>query len=312
MKTKFILFFLLFFKILSAQNGNDKTIYLDPSWKEGTKDNYTYLRIVKDYYLDKSEYRFEDYYKSGKLQMEGNSTDKDYLTRQGLFKYYYENGGIKSENIYEKSKPIGTETFWYENGTKKLIGEYIVKGDGKEPEYKINQFWNAEGKQQIIDGNGYFDDSDDKGSAKGNLVNGFKNGIWEGTNNEIHFSYTETYDNGKLISGKSIDKYNEEHNYDVIMLAPRPKKGIDHFYKYIGQKFSIPRKSESITGKMMFTFVIGKDGDASEFSVIKSLGPDLDNEGIRVIKKYPDWASGELRGVKVKVLYAIPITIKAQ
>lgn len=311
MKTKFILFFLLFSKVLLAQNENDRTLYLDTSWKEATKNNYTYLRIIKDYFLDKPEYRFEDYYKSGKLQMEGNSTDKEYLTRQGLFKYYYESGNIKSEVTFDKSIPTGIKTDWYDNGVKKLEGEYFLKEGEKEPEFKINQLWNSEGKPLVINGNGFYDDTDDKSSARGNLINGFKDGIWEGTNYEFDFKYTETYDHGKFIHGKSIDKYNIEHEYDEIMVKAKPKKGIKHFYKFIGKEFNMPRESESISGKMMFTFVIDKDGDASEFTVIKSLGANLDNEAIRVIKKYPDWASGVFRGIKVKVLYAIPITIYA-
>ena len=310
MKTKFILFLILFSKVLLAQNENDRKIYIDSFWKETTKEKHTYYRIIKDYFLDKTEYRFEDYFKSGKIQKEGNSDDKDNLSKTGLFKYYYENGNQSSEVSYEKGKEKGNYTNWYENGRKKLEGEYLTTEVETEPQYKINQFWSSEGKHEVIDGNGYFDDSDEKGSEKGVLVNGFKNGTWEGKNNEFSFSYTETYDNGKFISGKSIDKYNKEHDYNFIMVKSKPKKGIKHFYKYIGENFNIPRGSESICGKMMFTFVIDKDGDATDFTVIKSLGPNLDNEGIRVIKKYPDWASGELRGIKVKVLYSIPIVIK--
>jgi antitoxin component YwqK of YwqJK toxin-antitoxin module len=312
MKTKLMVFLLLFSKVVSSQNANDRTMYMEESWKEGTKDKYTYLRIIKDYYLDQSEYRFEDYYKNGRLQMEGNSIDKDYLTKNGLFKYYYENGNKKSEVTYTDNTPKGNRTQWYENGVKKMESEYIVVEGEVEPQYKINQYWNSEGKQQVVDGNGFIDDSYEKGSSKGNLVNGLKNGVWEGKDTEYNFSYTETYDHGKLISGKSIDENNEEHSYNIIKLEPRPRKGISHFYKYIGERFSIPRGAESIYGKMQFTFAIGKDGDASDFMVVKSLGSKMDNEGIRVIKKYPDWASGELRGIKVSFQYSIPIVIKEQ
>jgi antitoxin component YwqK of YwqJK toxin-antitoxin module len=99
MKTKIILFFLLLSKMISAQSGNDKIVYLDSLWKETTKEKQFYYRIIKDYYSEKHEYRFETYFKSGKIQMEGNSEIKDYFLRIGLIKEYYESGNIKSESI---------------------------------------------------------------------------------------------------------------------------------------------------------------------------------------------------------------------
>ena len=45
--------------MLLAQEKNDKLVYLDSLWKETTQDKQVYYRIIKDYYLEKSEYRFE-------------------------------------------------------------------------------------------------------------------------------------------------------------------------------------------------------------------------------------------------------------
>ncbi len=151
----------------------------------------------------------------------------------------------------------------------------------------------------------------EKGSSKGNVINGWKNGTWEGRNKTFKFSYTETYENGKLINGKSIDSLNVEHTYTTVMLQPRPKKGLEHFYKYIGKKFRIPKNLENISGKIVLTFVIDKEGNATEITVVKSLAEDLDNQAIKLIEDYPDWSSGELRGIKIKVLYSIPIKVVA-
>ncbi|MEP7093263.1 MAG: energy transducer TonB, partial [Flavobacterium sp.] len=77
MKRKYLLVFLFLLpNIFFSQSSNDKTVYLDSLWKETSKENHKYYRIVKDYYLDKEEYRFEDYYSPGKIQMEGNSSVK--------------------------------------------------------------------------------------------------------------------------------------------------------------------------------------------------------------------------------------------
>ncbi|WP_264520477.1 energy transducer TonB [Flavobacterium sp. N1994] len=311
MKTKFIVFFLLFSKLLLAQSENDKIVYLDSLWKETTKEKQVYYRIIKDYYSEKTEYRFETYYKSGKIEIEGNSEIKDYFLRIGLIKEYYENGSLKSESNYEKGRQKGKQTLWYDNGVKKMESEFVLKEGELIPELKINQFWSKENKQEVIDGNGYMNDIYENGSSKGNLINGWKNGIWEGEDKTNKFSYTENYENGKLINGKSIDSQNVEHTYTTVMLQPRPKKGLEHFYKYIGKKFKIPRNLENLSGKIVLTFVIDKEGNATDVTVVKSLEEDLDNQAIKLIENYPDWSSGELRGIKVKVLYSIPIKVVA-
>ena len=297
--------------MLLAQEKNDKLVYLDSLWKETTQDKQVYYRIIKDYYLEKSEYRFETYYKSGIMEMEGNSEIKDYFLRIGLIKDYYKSGALKSESTYEKGRQKGKQTIWYENGVKKMESEFITKDGELVPDLKINQFWSKENKHEVIDGNGYVIDVYEDGTGKGNIINGWKNGTWEGSNKPLKFSYTETYKNGKLINGKSIDSLNLDHTYTKVMLQPKPKKGLEHFYKYIGKKFKIPRNLENVSGKIILTFVIDKEGKATEVNVIKSLEEDLDNQAIKLIEDYPDWSSGELRGIKIKVLYSIPIKIVA-
>jgi hypothetical protein len=132
MKTKLTLLFLLFSILFFAQDANDKIVYLDSKWSPTTKDNYTYYRIIKDHNLEKSEYIIEDYYKSGVLQMKGNSETKDYLTKKGLYKYYFENGALKCEHSYDKGKETGNRTDWYENGVKStVITKFTVDVDNK-------------------------------------------------------------------------------------------------------------------------------------------------------------------------------------
>lgn len=312
MKIKYLFLFLFLLpKIFFSQTNNDKTIYLDSLWKETSKDNYKYHRIVKDYYLDKAEYRFEDYYGAGQIQMEGNSVAKDNLSPNGYFTYYYENGIKKTVCSYEKGRPNGNTSEWYENGAKKLEGEYIQNPAEYSYELKINQYWDSTSKQTVLDGNGEFERKTDNSTESGKIKNGWKEGVWKGENDIYKLKYTELYENGKLINGTSIDSLQEEHKYDKVFLQPRPKKGLDHFYKYIGKKFRIPKSGEGVSGKIILQFEIQKDGSIDKnVKVLKSLGYGLDEEAIRLIREYPDWGVGEFRGVKVKTSYSLPISIK--
>lgn len=308
---KFILSFFLFSKILFAQEANDKIVYLDSVWNESTKENHEYYRLIKDYHLEKEEYSFEDYYKSGKIQMQGISESKDVLIKKGEFNLYYENGTKKETIFYEKGRPKGNYYEWYENGQKCIEGEYIADEKNLNSELKIISYWDEKNIQKVIDGNGELEEKDKNSNEFGKIKNGFKDGVWVGKNKKPIISYTETYENGILKNGISIDSLNIKRQYNEVFMQPRPKKGLQDFYKHIRKKFKIPRKLENISGKIVLNFVINTDGSIENIKVAKSINYDLDQEAIRVLQKYPDWSIGEFRGIKVKTSYSIPITIQA-
>lgn len=302
-----LLFALLFSKLLFAQESNDKIIYLDSVWKETTKDNYNYYRVIKDYNLEKEEYDFEDYYKSGKIQMKGKSETRDYLKENGTFNYYFENGTTKKTVFYEKGKATGKFSEWFENGQKHMEGVFIL--DEKKPisEQTIQNYWDKNNNQKVINGNGDFEEISTQGTASGKIKNGFKDGIWIGQNKTSATSYIETYESGKLKNGISKDKLNKEYPYSEVFSQPKPKKGLGHFYKYIAKNFNIPKNASNINGKILLRFVIHKDGSITDLKIIKSINTEFDEEAKRLISAYPDWSPGEFRGIKVRTSYNIPL-----
>lgn len=296
---------------LLAQNSEDKTVYLDSLWKETTQENHVYYRIIKAYYVNADSYQISDYYKSGTLQMKGTFVDREAVSRIGEFIYYYENGNKKILLNYIKSRPVGKYTSWYENGNKQLEGEYFENTETFTNDVKIIQFWDSNKNQTVLNSNGYYDSSSTESSAKGLIKDGLKNGTWSGFEKFNTITYTEEYANGKLISGKSINGKNEENQYDQVEIRPSPKKGINHFYNYVGKKFNISKEAyiNKIGGKIILTFTVEKDGHIDNIKVVKALGYGLDEEAIRVLENYRDWNPGKIRGNIVSVLFSIPITI---
>ena len=165
--------------------------------------------------------------------------------------------------------------------------------------------------QKVIDGNGELEEKSAQENASGNIKNGFKDGVWIGENKNFNIKYTETFLDGKLKNGVSIDSLKLEHQYTELFLKPTPKKGLQHFYKYIAKKFNIPKNSVNINGKIILGFTINKDGSIADLKILKSINPDLDEEAKRLVSEYPDWSCGVYRGVKVKTSYAIPIKIQS-
>ncbi len=295
---------------ISQTSTIDRKIYLDSTWNETTSENYKYYRLIKDYYSDKDLYLIKDYYKSGVLQMEGTSKTKDANSKEGEFIFYYENGNKKEVTNYIKSHPNGKSVEWYENGNKKLEGEYTEDEKTFVGEFKVFQFWNSKNVQTVLDGNGDLEEISEFFFATGKVKNGFKDGLWEGYDKKIGYTFSENYENKKFISGVSIDSNKVSRTYKMIEVMPEPKKGYSDFYKYVGKKFRTP-DIKGLQGKIIIGFIIDKNGSITEPKILKSIGYGTDEEAIRVLLDYPDWIPGEQRGRKVICAYSLPISIQS-
>lgn len=284
---------------------------MDSLWNEIEEGNHQYYRVIEDYYTQKTLYKVSDYYKSGAVQMIGFSTVRDELKKEGQFVYYYENGNKQAVSYYKKEMPTGQKFEWYENGNKKLTGEYVINEDDRiYPILKINQYWDKNDVQKVIDGNGDYEENTDNSFAFGKVLNGLKVGEWKGSDIKTKITFTETYNNGILAAGVSKDSMNVLYSYHVISIKPKPRKGLEHFYKYIGKNFRFSKAAENQGGKIILYFIIEKDGSVSDVTVRKSVGFGMDEEAMRLVKNYPDWECGVIRGIKSRFSFTIPISIK--
>lgn len=313
---KIILFFLLVLsKVAFAQNVQNKIVYLDSLHFETNPNNYIYYRIVKDYYVNKKEYKFTQYYSSDKIESIGNSTNKDFYIKNGEVVSYYENGNLKSKINYSENQQSGNCSFWYENGNKKLEGEFILtkENDVFNSKLKLMNFWDADNNQKVIDGFGEYiiEENDFKSvsTANGKIEKGFKVGIWKGSSKTFNFTFEENYENGNLIEGASIDKNNVKYNYTKIQIPPEIKGGMIVFYSFIRNNFKAP-DIPGLKGKVVTSFVINENGDINDLKTIRSLEPNVDKEAIRVLKKFKNFTPAVLRGIKVNCYYILPITVE--
>lgn len=311
---KSILLALLFLFVpklaISQASSIDRKIFLDSTWNETTSENYKYYRIIKDYYSDKELYVINDYYKTGVLQMEGTSKTKDDISKEGEFIFYYENGNKKAVTNYIKSLPNGKCSEWYENGNKKLEGEYIENEKTFFGELKVLQYWNSKQIQTVVDGNGDYEEISEFFFASGKIKEGFKEGHWEGYDKKMGYTFNENYEDKKLISGVSIDSSKVSRNYKILEIKPVPKKGYEDFYKYVGKKFKIPNMPKGAGGKIYLKFIVDKEGQIIEPKIIKGIGYGADEEAIRVVSTYKNFAPGEIRGIKVRCTFSLPISIR--
>ncbi len=304
----FSLLFLFVPKLCISQiSENDKLIYLDSTETEIYNDNYKYYRIIKDAKLKKGIYIVQDYYKSGALRMKGNTSNVEKLIKEGQFVYYYENGNKKTICSFNKNEVSGKRFNFHKNGNKKEEGEHIWDKKNKTSRYIVQQHWDSIGTQKVIDGNGELENIGKKTFSTGKIKNGFRDGVWTGYDKEIDYTFTETYENTKLVSGVSIDKNNVSHNYTVIEMPPQAK----NFYSYIAKNYRTPNQ-QGLKGKVYITFVVDKDGKIVEPKILRDIGYGTGQEAIRVIMAYDGFIPGEQRGIKVRCSFSLPISIQSR
>ncbi|MFN3753193.1 TonB family protein [Flavobacterium sp.] len=301
-------FFLFFTTILLAQNDQDKIIFLDSLNKETTIENYSYKRVIKDYYKEKTEYHWLEYYKSGNLKSEKKLSGKDGGYPIGEEVQYYENGNKKSSEYYENKMRSGKKTVWYEKGTLMLEG-YFNPEKIRTPEYYIlESFWNENETKTIDKGNGHYKTD----AEEGEYINGLKHGTWLSGKYDSGFDYyTDEYKLGEFISGYRIDANGIRHNYDFLEKKPQPSNGLQDFYQYISKNFNPTREAikNKVKGRILLAFVVEKDGSIVDIKIIKGLRYGLDEEAVRVIQNCPSWIPGEQRGIPIRCSYNLPLSI---
>lgn len=298
----------------SSIEENDKLVYLDSTWNETSKDNYEYYRVIKDYYSDQKEYKFFVYYKNNQLKKESTLSGKDGGSSIGEEISYYKNGNKQNTTTYVSGRPTGKTKSWYENGNVKQEGEYTGNYETPGKHYKLNQYWDENNNQLIIDGNGmYSSERNENYSETGKYKDGFKDGIYEGKNLKENTSFVEEYKEGKFISGTRTFSDNTKSEYFEMETRPLPKKGMQDFYNFIGKNFNYNKESikNNIQGKIFLKFVVDKEGKIVEPKILKGLGYGLDEEAIRVLLKYGDWIPGEQRGIKVRCTFSLPLSLQA-
>ena len=109
-----------------------------------------------------------------------------------------------------------------------------------------------------------------------------------------------------------LDKPMEEEVFTVVEVNPEFNGGVNEMMKFLREHIIYPEdaKEIGIEGKVFIEFIVHKDGQLSDFKVIKKVYPSVDREAIRVVQKMPNWIPGKNNGNIVSVRVVIPIIFK--
>jgi antitoxin component YwqK of YwqJK toxin-antitoxin module len=236
-----ILFCLLCFNQGFAQRQN--VYFLKNSGVQvNLRDSADFIRVVSEPDSGTTLYNVKEYYKTGKIRLIGKTSKIEPLQLEGQCVTYFPSGKKRIYANYKDGRLEGDVFSYFPNGKPYAYKRYsqtpVTQGSGFREDYAIMACNDSVGKELVVNGNGYYIgyDSDFKNVVEeGNVKSGLRDGKWKGSNgNEKNYiTFAEEYDNGKMISGQSVDKDGLVVNYTTRAYEPQFKNGIQAFYQFL-------------------------------------------------------------------------------
>ena len=317
-----------FTRIMTPDSGYSKLFNLEDVYFNG-KTRLKGKSLTPGPYF-KGQGHFDRYYPDGHLQETANYENGNYDGRRLAF---YPNGNLQDSAYYFNGKITGERVTYYPNGKKQFTANYDNNGvaisstyfflNGK-PYYTssydtagkveiIGDAYDLAGNQIANKGNGTlinYADTFKRVFSKGPIANGLKEGEWRGKLSDTLTTFICLYAKGVLVSGTTYEENGKEYHFTKEEVEPFPKGGLQKFYKNLASNLKYPKKAKEnyVQGKVILSFVIGKDGDFQQIKVVRGIGSGCDEAAVEALQKTSaPWVPGTQYGLPVRVFYSIPI-----
>lgn len=101
--------------------------------------------------------------------------------------------------------------------------------------------------------------------------------------------------------------------YEVDQM-PKYPGGDEELFKFIKENLHYPQDAvdAGIEGRVTIRFIVNRNGDVTDVTVIRGLNPSCDKEAIRVVKLMPKWIPGRYASRIESVYYTLPIVFKLE
>lgn len=332
MKKIFILIYLLFTLVCANAQKKQNVYYLKNSGLEVVKDSADFVRVIQEPDSGETNFNYLEYHMNGKRKTLGKvSAFEPNIVMQGTIVRFNQEGKRIEITPYENGIPKGMSYHYFDNGKMYKQIEYgdftppqeqrgIPKTDyisplfSPNPNAKLIFMADSLGVVSVKDGNGHVKEV--KATAKnviteeGNYKDGVKDGIWKGSETLPSYSYVETYEMGKLITGESTQG-DQKYSYSSSLFSPPQfRGGVQEFYEYIAPSLRYPEGAirDKAKGKVLVEFTVAEDGRVTEVISKISAHRALDAEAIRIVRSSPRWIPATERGIPTPVKYTVPIT----
>jgi protein TonB len=130
---------------------------------------------------------------------------------------------------------------------------------------------------------------------------------------ELVLEETEADENTKVDIDAFAQEEKEEENEQIfISVEEMPTfdgEGINAFRNYIQRNLIYPEiaRENGIEGTIYTRFIVNKNGQVEEISILRGVDPALDEAVVQAIKNSPKWQPGRQRGKAVNVSFTMPV-----
>lgn len=129
--------------------------------------------------------------------------------------------------------------------------------------------------------------------------------------------FAEFEDDVEIVQQVAVEEEEivEEQPFLVAETMPSFQGGsLNDFRNWVQSKVRYPAiaQENGISGKVVLTFVIEKDGRLTNIQVLQTPDRSLSDEAIRVLQQSPKWSPGKQRNQPVRVRYTLPVDFRIQ
>lgn len=261
-------------------------VFYNEDWEEIPEPPFAFYRIGTRDSIGRWQGKLEDYYANGDVQMKGSYLDNE---RNGIFIYYSDHKTYSSAGRYNKDRNIGKWEMYHSNGRLQSEVYYTNR-------YFLKNLWDSTGHQLVKDGYGRVVEHYSNGTIaiEGEYRDGYKEGYWYGLHKNGTIYYEENYFNGRLINGRSRNLAGETFIYDESSFFPLPSGGYQKLKEYL--KESTEELETNTTGKVRLSFRVTMKGALTDFKVLQSVSPEIDEIAKKILIEGPRWTPAKNHG----------------
>ncbi|MEH0157807.1 energy transducer TonB [Limibacter armeniacum] len=111
-----------------------------------------------------------------------------------------------------------------------------------------------------------------------------------------------------------IEEVIGDEPFDIVEENALPEGGMGTFLKWVAGNIRYPSQAKrmQVEGTVYVQFIVNKDGNLTDFQVMRGIGGGCDEEAVRVLKKATSWKPAKQRGRPVRQRMVLPVKFRLQ
>ncbi|QJD96520.1 hypothetical protein HH214_11855 [Mucilaginibacter robiniae] len=275
-------------------------------------DSSDYVRVVRPPDSSSVLFNVAEYYRNGKAKLIGKSSTINPATYDGQCLTFYPSGKKQMLLNYTDGAITGTNYVYHPNGKMYLIFTMdTLRNQSFEENMRVMSCMDTTGKALVTDGNGHYvvyNNLTYAISEEGDVKDGKRVGEWHGSYPAEKVTYTDTYQNGKFISGYCVTAAGTKYTYTGKQQSPEfPAGGNTAFIALLKKKVKVPATLKNKSTQVFVSFTIRKDGTVGNPLLLGSVSPEADKAITAAVNASPAWKPRLINGLPVETSWGMPI-----